>query len=372
MWRLACGLVLAGSVLFAQGPVPSWVSPRPVDAKRRSDLGFPPPRKPDAIILLLDALEKQYIEFGTDPTQYRGISRHDEALRRQRIDLVSELEEAGYAGDRLPEFLETKLHEMRLFWSPRSSLSGEWATLRADVIRLHPGSPAAARAAADALYDVVLMLDRHDLQLDEASFEKVARAEAARSDAEAGHVLLDALRKAAPETKERWYDWIVRNMRDTSLGYRFVMRKRTFGKPIRLQGVDFDGNEIDTHKWKGDVILVEFWGTWCVPCKEAMPEIAAVHSKLKSRGLRVVGVLSDFKVDEARKWLEQRGYDWPQFVDRSLTERTLDQHFIAKRYAIGGFPTLWVIDRAGVLREEGERGELQAQVEKFLAEPAPK
>lgn len=123
-----------------------------------------------------------------------------------------------------------------------------------------------------------------------------------------------------------------------------------------------------TGKIRGKLILVDFWGLWCTPCLEGMPEIKTVYEKYKDRGLMVVGVLCDHRVDEVRAWLGERGFDWPQLVDRSLTEETMTEHPIAVRYAIGGFPTLWFIDREGILSELGKHGELDVQIRRFLAE----
>src|SRR5262249_19099500 len=89
-----------------------------------------------------------------------------------------------------------------------------------------------------------------------------------------------------------------------------------------------------------------------------------------SRGLRVVGILCDHRVDRAREFLASKGYGWPQLVDRTLPEGN-DLHPIAARYAIAAFPQVWLVDRAGVLREKGEIGRLAEQVKRLLDEPPP-
>jgi thiol-disulfide isomerase/thioredoxin len=145
--------------------------------------------------------------------------------------------------------------------------------------------------------------------------------------------------------------------------------KRSFGHPIKLEGEGLDGTRIDTGAWAGDVILVDFWGMWCVPCHEAMPELKRLEDKYKDKGLRVVGVFSDYQLEKGTAWLAEKGFTWPQIVDRTVTRDRYDKHRIAVQYAIGGFPTLWIIDRKGVLREEGDRDDLEEQLKGFLEEP---
>ena len=87
-----------------------------------------------------------------------------------------------------------------------------------------------------------------------------------------------------------------------------------------------------------------------------------------SDSLRVVGVLCDHELDAAAEWLQESSFDWPQFVDRTLTPENKCDHPIARRYAVGAFPTLWIIDRKGILREQVDREHLEETILRYLDE----
>jgi thiol-disulfide isomerase/thioredoxin len=351
--------------------LPGMRVPRPVTTAERAGRGFASPRAPELILADIDAVPSRMKEGGDDQSTWRAIRIHNEEIKRERIDLISELEEAGYTDSRLTDLLGQKLADINDVWDRAQYPVDSYDRLRKEIAKRHKGQPIAATAAADSMLEVVHTTTLNGLRIHPDDYPKLADLELKRKDSDLGGLLLlEALtgdKDAALHRK--WHDWMLHNLGDKSMGRRFVIRQRSFGHPIKLEGEGLDGSKIDTTAWAGDVILVDFWGMWCVPCREAMPELKRLQDKLAAKGLRILGILSDHQLDKASAWLTENNFTWPQIIDRTITRESYDKHRIAAQYAVGGFPTLWIIDRKGILREAGDRDDLEQQVLKFLEEP---
>jgi len=140
------------------------------------------------------------------------------------------------------------------------------------------------------------------------------------------------------------------------------------GEPIRLQSQALRGGAIDTADLRGHVVLVDFWGTWCPPCLAGMRHLKEMERKYAGRGLRIVGVLADHELEKARRLVAENGYDWSQMIWPNASPEDFI-HPIAAEYAVGAFPTLWIIDRKGVLRERVDPEALEETLLRYLGEP---
>lgn len=90
-----------------------------------------------------------------------------------------------------------------------------------------------------------------------------------------------------------------------------------FEQPLDLKFTALDGREVDTTRWRGKVVLVDFWATWCVPCIEAIPKLKTLYARYHDQGLEIVNISVDRA--EARPALEKLvaklEIPWPQFFD---------------------------------------------------------
>lgn len=73
---------------------------------------------------------------------------------------------------------------------------------------------------------------------------------------------------------------------------------------------DSQGNPQPTAQWRGKVLVVNFWATWCPPCREEMPELSAMQEKYRAAGLVVIGIASD-DVDKVREYARQNPATYP-------------------------------------------------------------
>lgn len=112
---------------------------------------------------------------------------------------------------------------------------------------------------------------------------------------------------------------------------------------------NLDGTTVRLSDFKGKVVLLNFWGTWCEPCKEETPALEAAYQKLKDQGLVIVGVdlynterSRNYGVQEVRQFANTYGVTYPILLDESGG--------VGQAYAIHPIPTSYFIDQQGKVR----------------------
>ena len=119
---------------------------------------------------------------------------------------------------------------------------------------------------------------------------------------------------------------------------------------------------------RGKVVYVDFWASWCVPCRLSMPRLDALHRRHAARGFTVIGVNKDAALADAERFLKRVPVGF-------LLARDADDA-LAKAFAVKAMPSGYLIDRRGVVRHvhRGFTAEtaasLEREIEQLLAEPA--
>lgn len=101
---------------------------------------------------------------------------------------------------------------------------------------------------------------------------------------------------------------------------------------------DLDGNVHRLSDFKGKVVVVDFWATWCAPCRVAIPEIIDLYEKYHDKGLVVIGISVDRDINALRNFVKDQ--EMPYLI--LLADQT-----IVKKYSIRAIPTLYIIDKNG-------------------------
>ena len=127
-----------------------------------------------------------------------------------------------------------------------------------------------------------------------------------------------------------------------------------------------DGQQIRMRSLRGKVVIVDFWASWCAPCREEMPVLSRLYDEYKDQGLVIIGVSQDERVRDARGFLRRTPASFPIVVDT--------EHAVAGRYSPPRMPTSYIIDRRGVVRHvhegfrSGDERTIERQVRALLSQ----
>lgn len=135
------------------------------------------------------------------------------------------------------------------------------------------------------------------------------------------------------------------------------------GQPAEdFTATDLSGNEISLSAYRGKVVLLDFWATWCLPCVAEAPNIKRVYDEYKDEGFVVIGINLDQNRSALEAFIEREGIEWPQIFDAEGGYR------LSMLYRADMIPAMFLIDKDGILRDTNARGDrLESGVKKFLA-----
>jgi peroxiredoxin len=134
-----------------------------------------------------------------------------------------------------------------------------------------------------------------------------------------------------------------------SLSNHSVFGQGSYPKAPDFRVTDLSGKSISLADYKGKVLFLNFWATWCPPCRAEIPDFVEVYGQNKSRGLEIIGISLDTKDNEAiAAFVEKYKINYPVVLEsRKATEK------IIADYEPGQYvPTTIVIDKQGRIRDK--------------------
>ncbi|MEE8373361.1 MAG: TlpA disulfide reductase family protein [Dehalococcoidia bacterium] len=106
--------------------------------------------------------------------------------------------------------------------------------------------------------------------------------------------------------------------------------------------VDLEGKPVTLSDYRGKTVFLNFWATWCPPCRAEMPEIEAIFQEYNGRDVVVIGIDLREPEDEVRQYVRQGGYSWTFVMD------TTGQ--VSSNYRVTAIPTSFFLDGEGIIR----------------------
>jgi thiol-disulfide isomerase/thioredoxin len=152
--------------------------------------------------------------------------------------------------------------------------------------------------------------------------------------------------------------------------------RRVIENPVRARepfAPDFsfvahDKQNISNQALQGKVVLMDFWGTWCPPCRESVPILKSIQKKYAGKGFQLISVSSDDDEDVWQTFVQAQHMDWTEYID--LNGEVLEA------FSVESFPTYVVLDKDGVIRfrQSGlgpeTQGDLEDAINKALKRPS--
>ncbi len=142
------------------------------------------------------------------------------------------------------------------------------------------------------------------------------------------------------------------------------------GQSVDIAAPDLSGREVRLAEGHAKVRVVDFWATWCDPCREQLPFLDRLSSEYGPKGLSVTGVAFDEDRAAVERFLEHTPVTFQILWDKGGDA-------LAEKLQVTRLPTTLVIDRRGVVRDvhlgfdHGEEPAIEASVRRLLAEPGP-
>jgi thiol-disulfide isomerase/thioredoxin len=145
---------------------------------------------------------------------------------------------------------------------------------------------------------------------------------------------------------------------------RFVERvelaRATMAPPFSL--TTLDGQRISMDGLAGKVVLIDFWATWCGPCREALPHIRSIAKKFEGQPLVVLSISQDGDEAKWKEFVEKNGMTWLQYCDRGTGP-------LSRQFGVHAIPATFTIDADGVLEDQhvGDAN-IEGKLKKLIAQ----
>lgn len=128
-----------------------------------------------------------------------------------------------------------------------------------------------------------------------------------------------------------------------------------------FHATDLNGQPLSIEQFRGKVVLLDFWATWCPPCIAEMPNVKRTYTKYKNQNFEIIGISLDRSMAPLKSYIEKEGITWPQYYDSSRR--------VSNMYQVRSIPSTFLIDGEGIIRDTNLRGSaLESAVAQLVQE----
>jgi len=178
-----------------------------------------------------------------------------------------------------------------------------------------------------------------------------------------GLELVKQLKKDFPETTQgKQSDEIIAAIEKQAEAAKVQAALAVGSKFPDFEEKDLEGKPLAVANYKGKVVLVDFWATWCGPCVRELPNVLETYEKYHGKGFEIIGISLDKDESALNSFMKKNKMTWVQYFDGQGWQNKL-----AGKYGVNSIPATYLLDGEGTIIGKNLRGqELEAAVMKAL------
>ena len=173
------------------------------------------------------------------------------------------------------------------------------------------------------------------------------------NDSATGTTLVQQIKTDYPDTKAgKSAEEILANIQLQEAAKKIQQTLVVGAKFPDFEAKDLDGKPLSVSNYKGKILLVDFWATWCGPCVFELPNVLKAYEKYHDKGFEIVGISLDDSEPKLRSFLKDKNMTWSQYFDGARWKNKL-----AQKYGVQGIPATFLLDGDGKIIGRDLRGE---------------